>query len=64
MFFSLHESEIDASTPRMIHENVIDIALRQIKDQDLPCSAVVVLSTVAQFRRHVRTIEQLLLRNE
>ena len=49
----------------MIHENVIDIALRQIKDQDLPCSAVVVLSTaVAQFRRHVRTIEQLLLRNE
>jgi len=31
----------------MIHENVIDIALRQIKDQDLPCSAVVVLSTVS-----------------
>jgi hypothetical protein len=48
----------------MIYENVIDIALRQIKDQDLPCSAVVVLSTVAQFRRHERTIEQLLLKNE
>jgi hypothetical protein len=46
------------------HENVIDIALRQIKDQDLPCSAVVVLSTVAQFRRHLNTVEQLLLRNE
>ena len=49
----------------MIYENVIDIAIRQIKDQDLPCSAVFVLSTVAQFRRHdVRTVEKLLLRNE
>ena len=53
----------------MIYENVIDIALRQIKDQDLPCSAVFVLSTVAQFTNsddieHVRTVEKLLLRNE